>query len=458
MTLSSLHLDLTQCTGVANVGRLPGPASPTNKFTANAAWNSLEGSQAAQAADQRQPLHEHNSQTHSSSQKRSPNTSESIVVTPAEKRQTVLVLSPERPLCPGDRYDTLEIQRALSLSARSRRSLRGVCDKPSSLDGLPDQSLTSSLAKVQASPSQQPHKATAQRGSQGSAEHQPAFDNQLVINPVSSHEPHTVDIPPTQLDCAAATALDLLQCEATQLISFAPACSSPHRHTNAVCTITATDASAPLDNAVILLMPQGKGISLSDTPVLLPAAQLQPPPQAGDATIGSEALCRHALSPNAAQMGGNAHLAQHDQYAPTDKQQENAHSKAQKQHIQQPAVAAAETATAAATLSAPLNYQESRALPPTASAAKNQADSDIRPQPKPASCGAKHNIAASDKQEPVNMAEASAAAGVASGLQTADGSSQPIRLPLSLEAADMALQDTETSSQVPALNAIVKNT
>ena len=417
----------------------------------------MEGSQAAQAADQRQPLHEHNSQTHSSSQKRSPNASDSIVVTPAEKRQTVLVLSPERPLRAGDRYDTLEIQRALSLSPRSRRSSRGVCNKPSSLDSLPDQSLTSSLAKVQASPSQQPHKATAQRGSQGS-EHQPDFDKQLVINPVSSHEPHTVDIPPTQLDCAAATALDLLQCEATQLIPFAPASSSPHRHTNAVCTIAATDASAPLHNAVILLMPQGKGISLSDTPVLLPAAQLQPPPQAGDATIGSEALCRHALSPNAAQMGGNAHLAQHDQYAPTGKQQENDHSKAQKQHIQQPAIAAAETATAAARVTAPLNHQESHALPPTASAAKNQANSDIRPQPKPASCGAKHDIAASDKQEPVNMAEASAAAGVASGLQTADASSQPIRLPLRVEAADMALQDTETGSQVPALNAIIKNT
>ena len=407
--LTSLHLDLTQCTGVINVGRLPGPASPLSKVTAHETRSSVEGSQAAQGADQRQPLHEHNSQTYSSSQKQSPNTSESMVVTPAEKRQTVLVLSPERPLPPGDRYDTLEVQRALSLSPRSRRSSRDVCDKPSSLDSLPDPSLTSSLAKLQASPSQKLHNATAaataQHGSQGRAEHQAASDNQLVINPVSLRGPHTVDIPPTQLDCTAATALDLLQCEATQLIPFAPTSASPHSSpTVVVCRITATDASAPTDNAAILLMPQGKGFSLSDTPVLLPAPQTESHAPPRGAITGSEAVL-HNTAPQIA--------------APVAKHQQDHPSTALEHNIKQ-----------------------------LASADNCQVDSNKALQLKPISKAAEHHTAGSDEKESCDAARAGPAAGVASALQTGGGCSPQVRPPAGLATADMALQDNEISSQV----------
>ena len=105
---SSLHLEL-QCTGVTPA---PTVASP-RPLKASLPEDAIKDPQVGCLS--REPLLDNNSQTcGSSSQKRSHTTSESFAVTPSEKRQTMLALSPQRPL--GQQFDTLEMQRVLSLT------------------------------------------------------------------------------------------------------------------------------------------------------------------------------------------------------------------------------------------------------------------------------------------------------------------------------------------------------
>ena len=288
---ASLNLELTQCTGVSNVGRLSGTGSPRDKASADPLVPSFEGSQAAQTDDQRQPLHEHNSQTPSSSQRRSPNPSDSIVVTPPEKRQTVLVLSPERPLPPGDRYGTLEKQRVLSLSPQPRSGLKRQHDKPPSLDSSHNLSLTSSLAKVQESLSQQ--RNNTQTAYQHDSKSKQAPEQLPIIRPMLLDDTQVLDIPPTQLDCAQATALDLLEYEATQLMPLGAACPSPQRvKTSAVIDTAAVDEA--VGSTAVVLLPQAKQASLSDTPTLLQGPQPQGVPWLGNTHHQSSAACASA--------------------------------------------------------------------------------------------------------------------------------------------------------------------
>ncbi|KAL0040637.1 hypothetical protein WJX79_000270 [Trebouxia sp. C0005] len=105
---------LAQCTGVT-----PAPVcQPANLSQREANEQKFTSVHAAQI-DSRQPLHDNNSQTSpcsNNSHKRSRTTSDSIVITPSDKRQTVLALSPEKPLPAGQQWTTLEVQRVLSLT------------------------------------------------------------------------------------------------------------------------------------------------------------------------------------------------------------------------------------------------------------------------------------------------------------------------------------------------------
>ena len=146
-----------QCTGVSLAPIDDSPAAKGNG--AEELGNDLSG----KTADYRQPLHDSNSQpSPPSSQKRSRNTSESIVITPSEKRQTALALSPERPLPAGQQWTTLEVQQVLSLTPGTRPAFRQANGQQSSLDtiqpartsGSPASRRTSIVTSTEAAPAQ----------------------------------------------------------------------------------------------------------------------------------------------------------------------------------------------------------------------------------------------------------------------------------------------------------------
>ncbi|KAL0056193.1 hypothetical protein WJX82_008598 [Trebouxia sp. C0006] len=116
-------MTLAQCTGVT-----PAPVcQPANLSQREANEQKFTSVKPARQVDSRQPLHDNNSQTSpgsTNSHKRSRTTSDSIVITPSEKRQTVLALSPERPLPAGQQWTTLEVQRVLSLTPGTRPAFK----------------------------------------------------------------------------------------------------------------------------------------------------------------------------------------------------------------------------------------------------------------------------------------------------------------------------------------------
>ena len=420
---ASLNLELTQCTGVSNVGRLSGTGSPRDKASADPLVPSLEGSQAAQSGDQRQPLHEHNSQTPSSSQRRSPNASDSIVVTPPEKRQTVIVLSPERQLPPGDRYGTLEKQRALSLSPQSRSGLRRQHDKPPSLDSSHNFSLTSSLAKLQESLSQQ--RNNTQNASQHDSKSKQAPEQLLIIRPMLLDDTQIMDIPPTQLDCAQATALDLLEFEATQLMPLGAASPSPQHVKPSAVTNTAI-VDDLVGSTAIVLLPQTKQASLSDTPTLLQGPQPQRVPRVGNTHHqSSTALVSAGTVP--AEIHGTF---QHDgtrQTAAADQQRPAVHHGVEHASTGQQAAAAAVLKQSSTSLVGGLPGEQQISSEPA-------LQTELVPRAL-----VQHTAVATA----VNNVGVTADVAT-SGVRRADGTSQHV----GLSAAETDLQNSETCSQV----------
>lgn len=219
---SSLLLDLgQQCTGVTPAPTIASPRLPTS----GVAEEALKQRQSQVASDSREPLHDNNSQPSlggSSSQKRSHTTSQSLAITPSEKRQTMLALSPARPLPPG--LTTLEVERVLSLTPGNkpnfRRSPLQQGSQGSTHDGPAAVSRTSyCLESTPATVSPASHKQS------GNTRQQTASPQSRPCNQDAPHvmhetcpatEPQLADFPATQLVCAA-TALDLMQ--TTQVVT-----------------------------------------------------------------------------------------------------------------------------------------------------------------------------------------------------------------------------------------------
>ena len=214
--LSSLHLDL-QCTGVTPAPLVASPRLPKTSFTQDAVRDPQDGCQS------REPLHDSNSQSAlgGSSQKRSHTTTESFAVTPSEKRQTVLALSPQRPL--GQQFDTLEVQRMLSLTpgkkpdfghSPTQQSIQGghpACDHSS-----PGSSAPASTNPASHKTSDSTRQQTASPQSRPSEE--PADAPHLLHDTCPATEPQLADFPATQ-PVYAASALDLIALQTTQLVT-----------------------------------------------------------------------------------------------------------------------------------------------------------------------------------------------------------------------------------------------
>lgn len=219
---SSLHLDLgQQCTGVTPA---PTVASP-RLHPSGVAEEALRQRPKQVTSDSREPLHDNNSQPSlggSSSQKRSLTTCQSLAITPSEKRQTMLALSPARPLPPG--LTTLEVERVLSLTPGNkpnfRRSPPQQGSQESTHDGPAAFSRTSyCLESTPAPASPVSHKQS------GNSRQQTASPQSIPCNQDAPHvmhetcpatEPQLADFPVTQLVCNA-TALDLMQ--TTQVVT-----------------------------------------------------------------------------------------------------------------------------------------------------------------------------------------------------------------------------------------------
>ena len=216
---NSPQVVLAQCTGVTSV--------PVTVFKHTIAQGGVKPSL---KHDSRQPLHESNSQTSpcsSSSQKPSrTNNSDSILITPSEERKTALALSPERPLPAGQQWPTLEVQRVLSLTPGTRPTFK-YSGQHGSLEtsqtgtagGTPASCSPGSTVAADDSPARQRAMATtpsseAKVGVTG----QQAVPGFIPPDVFPATELQLPDIPPTQLACAA-TALDLLLCDSTQVVS-----------------------------------------------------------------------------------------------------------------------------------------------------------------------------------------------------------------------------------------------
>lgn len=214
---NSPQVVLAQCTGVTSV--------PVTVFKHNITQGSVKPSL---KHDSRQPLHENNSQTSpcsSSSQKPSrTHNSDSILITPSEERKTALALSPERPLPAGQQWPTLEVQRVLSLTPGTRPTFKhsgqhGSLETSQTAGGTPASCSPGSTVAADDSPARQRAMATtpsseAKAGVNG----QQAVPGFIPPDVFPATEMQLPDIPPTQLACAA-TALDLLLCDSTQVVS-----------------------------------------------------------------------------------------------------------------------------------------------------------------------------------------------------------------------------------------------
>lgn len=195
---SSLHLDL-QCTGVT-----PAPKGASLRPPQDA----IRDPQAA--CQSREPLHDNNSQSlahGSSSQKHSHTTSESFPVTPSEKRQTMLALSPQRPL--GQQFDTLEMQRVLSLTPGKKPDF-GHSPTQQSIQG--DRSACGHSSPGSTAPTST-HPASHKR--HDSIRQQTASPQSRPCEKPT--EPQLADFPATQ-PVYAPSALDLIMLQTTQVV------------------------------------------------------------------------------------------------------------------------------------------------------------------------------------------------------------------------------------------------
>ena len=222
---NSLHLDL-QCTGVTPAPTIASPRLPKTSATEDAL------KQQHTTCESREPLHDSNSQPSlcgSNSQKRSHTTSQSIVITPSEKRQTMLALSPARPFPAGQQFTTLEVQRVLSLTPGTKPDFRRSAVQQGSQESMrvgcpaysPPSCSPGSTAPAQTSPA-------SHKGSGDTKQHtaspqyrpsrQPADAPHMLHDTCPATELQLADFPATQLVCAA-TALDLMVLQTTQIVT-----------------------------------------------------------------------------------------------------------------------------------------------------------------------------------------------------------------------------------------------
>ena len=216
---SSLHLDL-QCTGVTPAPMGASPRPPQTSFPQDA----IRDPQAA--CQSREPLHDNNSQSlahGSSSQKRSHTTSESFPVTPSEKRQTMLALSPQRPL--GQQFDTLEMQRVLSLTPGKKPDFAHSPTQQSIQGGRSacGHSSPGSTAPTSTHPaSHKRHDSIRQQTASPQSRpcEKPADAAHLLHDTCPATKPQLADIPATQ-PVYAPSALDLIMLQTTQVAGAA---------------------------------------------------------------------------------------------------------------------------------------------------------------------------------------------------------------------------------------------
>ena len=235
---SSLHLDL-QCTGVTPAPTGASPRLPTTSLP----QDPLRDPQAE--CRSREPLHDSNSQTSpcgSSSQKRLHTTSESFAVTPSEKRGTMLALSPQQPL--GQQFDTLEMQRVLSLTPGKKPDFGHSPTRQGTQGGHPACGHSSPGSTAPASTSPASHKQSDSTRQQtvspwSTSCEDPPDAPHLLRDTCPATEPQLADIPPTQPVCAPS-AQDLVKLQPTQVVmtdaGAAGTCQpNPAVHCNECC-------------------------------------------------------------------------------------------------------------------------------------------------------------------------------------------------------------------------------
>ena len=273
---SPLKLVLAQCTGVT-----PAPiVSPGNVLKQNMSEHKCKSPNMSAVLESRQPLRDSNSQTSpgtTSSQKRSRTASDSIVITPSEKRQTELALSPERLLPAGQQWTTLEVQRVLSLTPGTRPAFRHSDPQHGSLEimqlgtlhGSPASCRTGSTLAGDALPAGHMTKAGSQaprtEGTEGANEQQPQ-PTRLNMDAFPETELQLPELPATQLACGA-TALDLLLYEATQVVDIAQGVNSPRPGLPKVAEVPAAQQTMAPQQQLALSLGNAQG--LTATPVMM---------------------------------------------------------------------------------------------------------------------------------------------------------------------------------------------
>ena len=254
--------------------------SPGNVLKQNMSEHKCKSPNMSVVLESRQPLRDSNSQTSpgaTSSQKRSRTTSDSIVITPCEKRQTELALSPERLLPAGQQWTTLEVQRVLSLTPGTRPAFRHSDPQHGSLEimqlgtlhGSPASCRTGSTVAADASPAGHMTKAGSQalptEGTKGANEQQPQ-PTRLNMDAFPETELQLPELPATQLACGA-TALDLLLYEATQVVDIAPGVHSPRPGLPIVAEAPAAQQTMAPQQQLALSLGNAQG--LTATPVMM---------------------------------------------------------------------------------------------------------------------------------------------------------------------------------------------
>ena len=306
---NSTKVTLAQCTGVT-----PAPVcQPANLCQREANEQKLTSVHPAQQIDSRQPLHDNNSQTSPGStncHKRSRTTSDSIVITPSDKRQTVLALSPERPLPAGQQWTTLEVQRVLSLTPGTKPAFKHSDCQHGSLETIQTNTAHNSPAScspgstVAAADSPMRHTGpinTPSTKAKACANEQGA-QSMMPTDAYPATELQLPDIPPTQLACAA-TALDLLLYESTQIVGDPASVIIASKASSAAAA--GVHGCLPIVSAQPeLALTLGNADGLTATPVMMLAPAQMTHPADNEAVTHSRAPAGPVASPVAPRQAG----------------------------------------------------------------------------------------------------------------------------------------------------------
>ncbi len=318
---NSTKVTLAQCTGVT-----PAPVcQPANLSQREANEQKFTSVNPAQKLDSRQPLHDNNSQTSpgsTNSHKRSRTASDSIVITPSEKRQTVLALSPERPLPAGQQWTTLEVQRILSLTPDTRPAFTHSDCQHGSVETIQTNTAHNSPAScslgstVAADDSPMRHTGPINTPStEAGAHEQQGTQSMMPTDASPATELQLPDVPPTQLVCAA-TALDLLLYESTQIVGDPASAIIASKPSSA--DAAGGHGGLPIVSAQQeLALNLGNAEGLTATPVMMLAPAHMIDPADNEAVTHSRAPAGPVASPVAtrqpgigtAQQGGHAPAA-----------------------------------------------------------------------------------------------------------------------------------------------------